>query len=1043
MQLKTFIRKPVLSSVISILIVMLGVMSYMGLPVEQYPDIAPPTVYVTSYYYGASATTIQNSVIAPLEEAINGVENMLYMTSTASNSGEAEIAIYFKQGTDPNMNTVNVQNRVTQAVSKLPAPVKEQGVQVVKQQNSILQFFAISSPDDRYDESFLANYVNINLKPKIMRVAGVGKLNLFGADYSMRIWLDPAKMAVHNLNPTEVLAALAEQNTEAATGTFGENSSEQTQYTMVYTGRLKSLEEFEDIQIRSSQNGEILYLGDIARVELGNENYAFTTALDGHPGALVAIYQAAGSNAQQVNNQIAALLEEEKKLMPEGVEITVLMNTNDFLDASMHEVYKTLIEALVLVMLIVLLFLHDWQSTLIPFVGIFVSLIGTFAFMQIAGFSLNLISLFALVLVIGTVVDDSIVVVEAVHEKLDSGYQSSMKAAIDAMSEITTAVITSSLVFMAVFIPVSMMSGTSGVFFRQFGLTMAVAVGISAINALTLSPALCALLIHPKEDLQGKQPNFYQRLCIAFDTAFVRWSEAYKNAIRPFVNRPWLSFLIVAISVAVMAWVMFTTPSGFVPQEDKGMFITEVVMPAGTSVQATEKVLARIQADIMQIPDVRNVSYTAGYGFVSGRSSNAGFLVVSLKPWEERDFYSIATAMEQVYALSSRYPDAQILPFQMPMIPGYGSSADAEIYMQDKTGGDIRDMETTMHDWLKALNTHPDVAGAYSSFTTDNPQYIVSIDVAQCHRTGVQTTDVLNTLATYMGGSYTGDINLYGKVFKVMVQGESNSHLTDESLSTMFIRTASGNMAPLSTFLYLTPTTGSASLTRFNMLNSIRLNASPAAGKSTGDLISAVSATADTELGRDYTYEYGGMTREQSQGGSIGLMFAISALLIYLVLACLYESFVVPFSIMLAVPLGIMGAFLFTKIFGLDNNIYLQTGVVMLIGLLSKTGILIVEFALQKRHEGLSIEDAAMEAARARLRPILMTAGTMVLGLLPLLTSRGVGAMGNISLGVGTVFGMLLGCVGLLFLVPALFVVFQHVQEKIKPLDKEKEYEAY
>lgn len=1043
MQLKTFITKPVLSSVISILIVMLGVMSYLSLPVEQYPDIAPPTVSVSTFYYGASASTIQNSVIAPLEEAINGVENMLYMTSTASNSGEAEITIYFKQGSDPDMNTVNVQNRVTRATNQLPAAVKAQGVAVDKAQNSILQFFAISSPDDVYDEGFLSNYLNINLKPKIMRVPGVGKLNLFGANYSMRIWLDPARLAAHNLNPEDVQAALSEQNVESATGTFGSNSTEQTQYTMVYSGRLKSLEEFERIQIRSSKNGEILYLKDIARVELGSESYDFVTSLNGHPGALVGIYQAAGSNAQQVNKAIAELLEEEKRTMPAGIEITVLMNTNDFLDASMHEVYKTLFEALALVMLIVLLFLHDWQSTVIPFVGIFVSLIGTFAFMQVAGFSLNLISLFALVLVIGTVVDDSIVVVEAVHEKLDSGYKSSMKAAIDAMGEITTAVITSSLVFMAVFIPVSMMSGTSGVFFRQFGLTMAVAVGISALNALTLSPALCALMIKPKPDEEGKKPGLYRRMCIAFDTAFVRWSEAYKNAIRPFVKHPWISFAIVAGTAVVMAWVMMTTPSGFVPQEDKGMFLAEVIMPAGTSVDATRKVLEQVQQDVMQIEDVVNVSYTAGYGFISGRSSNAGFLLVQLKPWEEREFYSIAPAMMSVYSLGEKYPDAQILPFQMPMIPGYGSSADAEIYMQDKSGGDIKEQEIVLGEWLASLNTNPNVAQAYTSFSSDNPQYLVTVDVAQCHRTGVMSTDVLTTLATYMGGAYTGDINLYGKVYKVMVQGETSSHLTPESLNTMYIRTSGGSMAPLSTFIQLTPMSGPTTLKRFNMLNSIQLNASPAAGKSTGDLISAVGTTASQTLGRDYGFEFGGMTREQSQSGSIGLMFAISALLIYLILACLYESYVVPFSIMLSVPMGIMGAFLFTKIFGLDNNIYLQTGVVMLIGLLAKTGILIVEFALQKRHEGLSIEDAALEAAKARLRPILMTAGTMVLGLLPLLTSSGVGALGNISLGVGTVFGMLLGSVGLLFLVPALFVVFQHLQEKIKPLDKEKEYEAY
>lgn len=1043
MQIKTFIKKPVLSSVISILIVMMGTMSYLTLPVEQYPDIAPPSVFVTAFYDGASASTIQKSVIAPLEEAINGVENMDYMVSKASNSGEAEIQIYFKQGTDPNMNTVNVQNRVTKGSTTLPEAVKSRGVQVEKQQNSILQFFAISSPNDSYDEKFLANYVNINLKPKIMRVAGVGKCEMFGAEYSMRIWLDPARLLAHNLNPDDVLAALQEQNIEASTGTFGENTGEQTQYMMVFSGRLTSLEQFENIQIRNNRNGEILYLEDVARVELGNEHYSFSSQLNGHPGTIVAIYQTAGSNAQQVNNAIAKLLEDEKRNMPEGIETTVLMSTNDFLDASMHEVYKTLFEALILVMFIVLLFLHDWQSTVIPFVGIFVSLVGTFAAMQAMGFSVNLISLFALVLVIGTVVDDSIVVVEAVHEKLDSGYKSSMKAAIDAMGEITTAVITSSLVFMAVFIPVSMMGGTSGVFFRQFGLTMAVAVGISALNALTLSPALCAIMLKPHETAEGEKPGLYRRLCVAFDTAFVRWSESYKRGIRPFVKHPWLSFLLIAASVVAMVWAMMVTPSGFVPQEDKGMFLTEVIMPAGSSREVTKQTMEKIQADIMAIGDVKNVSMTAGYGFLGGRSSSSGFLVVALKPWEEREFYSINSVMQQVGALNGKYLDAQILPFQMPMIPGYGTSADAEIYMQDKVGGDIGEMEQNLHEWLYALNTDENISMAYTSFDTETPLYLVEVDVAQCHTAGLKQTDVLGTLSAYMGGAYAGDINLYGKVYKVMVQGESYTHITAESLNTTYVRTGEGKMAPLSTFIRLTETKGAATLKRFNMLNAIQFNASPKAGKSTGDLIESVHQTADRTLGRDYTYEFGGMTREQSAGGSIGIMFAISALLIYLILACLYESFVVPFSIMLAVPAGLMGAFVATKFAGMDNNIYLQTGVVMMIGLLSKTGILIVEFALQKRHEGLSVEDAALEAAKARLRPILMTAGTMVLGLLPLLTSSGVGAMGNRSLGIGTVFGMLVGCVGLLFLVPALFVVFQHIQEKIKPLDKEKEYEAY
>jgi len=1042
MELKSFIKKPVLSSVISILIVLLGIFGLMSLPVEQYPDIAPPTVYVSTYFTGASAATIQKSVIIPLEEAINGVENMMYMSSKANNSGEAEIVIYFKQGTDPDMATVNVQNRVNQASAQLPSEVKQYGVEVTKKQNSILQFISLSSPDDTYDEKFLNNYLAINVKPKILRITGVGKMEMFGSNYSMRVWLHPAVMEAHNITPTDVLEALSEQNIESATGTIGDNSGEQTQFTMVYSGRLKSIEEFEGIIIKTSENGETLYLRDVAHIELGSEFYTFISEINEHPGAVCAIYQTAGSNASEVNDQITEVLEQEAKIMPQGMKFDVLMNTNDFLDASMHEVVKTLIEALILVVLIVLLFLHDWQSTIIPFVGIMVSLIGTFAFMQAVGFSINLISLFALVLVIGTVVDDSIVVVEAVHAKLDTGYKSSAKASIDAMSEITMAVITSSLVFMAVFIPVSMMSGTSGTFFRQFGLTMAVAVGISAINALTLSPALCAIMIKPKQEVEKK--NFYQRFSDSFDAAFHRWSDKYKNGLQPMIRRPWIALVVVIASVVVMAWAMMVTPKGFVPQEDKGMFLCEVMMPAGTSLRVTSDIMHQMETDIMKMPYVQTVGKISGYGFMSGRSNNAGFMIITLKPWEERPFYSIAEVIQRVYALGDKYKDAVIVPFQMPMIPGYGNSADAEIYFQDKSGGDVEVMMKQCEEFIAALNQHPDIQAAYTSFNTDNPQYLVQVDVPRCHQAGLKANEVLRSLSILMGGAYSGDINLYGKVYKVMVQGTPDSHNKLADLATNYIRTKSGEMAPLSNFLQLRPIKGSSTLTRFNLLNCIQLSAAPAQGKSTGELIKAVKATADKVLPRDFTYEYGGMTREQDSSGSIGVMFAISAILIYLVLACLYESYVVPLSIMLAVPMGLMGGFLFTKLFGMDNNIYLQTGIVMMIGLLSKTGILIVEFALQKRKvEGLSIVDSALEASKARLRPILMTAGTMVIGLLPLLTSRGVGAMGNISLGIGTVFGMLIGCVGLLFLIPALFVVFEALQEKIKPLEKEREIESY
>ncbi|MCQ2180815.1 MAG: efflux RND transporter permease subunit [Bacteroidales bacterium] len=1043
MQLKNFIKRPVLSSVISILILIVGFIGLISLPIEQYPDIAPPTVSVSTFYYGASAQTIQKSVITPLEEAINGVENMMYMTSKASNAGDAEITVYFRQGTDPDMATVNVQNRVSQALSKLPAEVKQTGVTTQKQQNSILQIFAISSPDDKYDGNFLNNYLNINLKPKIMRITGVGKFELFGAEYSMRVWLRPNVLAGYNLTPADILQALSEQNIEAATGTFGSDSKEQVQYTMIYSGRLKSVEEFNNIVIRQNSNGEVLYLGQVAKVELGAENYLFNSEINGHAGALCVVYQTAGSNAKVVNESIAALLKEEEVSQPD-LKFDVMMDTNDFLNASIHEVIKTLLEAIILVILIVLLFLHDWQSTLIPFVGIIVSLVGTFAFMMLAGFSINMISLFALVLVIGTVVDDSIVVVEAVHTKLDSGYQSPMKAAIDAMGEISMAVITSSLVFMAVFIPVSLMPGTSGTFFRQFGLTMAVAVGISAINALTLSPALCALLIKPKADGEGRKPSLYQRFSMAFDTAFVKMSEKYRNGIKPFIKRPWIAIVIVAASVVLMVWSIKTTPTGFVPQEDKGSFICDVVMPVSTSLNITNETMQQIAAEIEQIEDVTSVAMCSGFAFSAGRSSNNGFIIVKLKDWEDRDFMSIYSVMQDIYTrIASHYPDASLIPFMMPMIPGYGNSADAELYLQDKVGGDITEFAEVRNQFVEALGKHPSIGSAYSSFNVNNPQWLVNVDVARCMKSGISLPALMQTVSTYIGGTYINDINLYGKTYKVMVQGTPDSRVDQRSLNTMFARTSSGELAPVSNFISLKRIYGSDNLSRFNLLNSIQINASPAKGASTGELIQAVREVAKSELPNDYSIEFGGMTREQSNGSSMMIIFGISALLIFLILSSLYESYLVPFSIMLAVPLGLMGAFLMTRIFGLDNNIYLQTGVVMLIGLLSKTGILIVEFALQKRHEGMSIKDAALEAAKERLRPILMTAGTMVIGLLPLILSTGVGAMGNISLGVGAIFGMLVGCVGLLFLVPALFVIFQTLQERVKPLEKEKEYEEY
>lgn len=1044
MNLQKFIDRPVLSSVVSILLVVAGVIGLTSLPIEQYPDIAPPTVTVSTSYTGASAQTIQNAVIAPIEDAINGVENMTYMTSTADNTGNVTIYVYFKQGTDPNMNAVNVQNRVSKVTAMLPTEVRSYGITTQKRQNSILQIFAISSPDDKYDSAFLSNYLNINIKPKIMRISGVGDFQMFGSDYSMRVWLDPNKMQAYALDPSEVLSALNDQNLESPTGSFGENSTEQMQYTMVYRGRLKSVEEFENIVIRVDNDGNILRLGDVAKVELGSLTYVFNSKVNGHPGAQCIVYQAAGSNATVINNQIAELLDGMKGSLPPGTKIDVLYNTNDFLYASMHEVIKTLLEAIALVILIVLLFLHDFRSTLIPFVGIMVSLIGTFAFMVLAGFSLNLLTLFALVLVIGTVVDDSIVVVEAVHEKLDSGYTSSRLAAIDAMKEITTAVITSSLVFMAVFIPVSMMGGTSGVFFRQFGLTMAVAVGISAINALTLSPALCAILLKPKnkdiDSLKGYQ-RYKAKFSLAFNTAFDKMALKYQGAIRPLIKHPIISFIVVIASVVLMLWVMKNTKSGFVPQEDKCQLMVDVLLPSGTSLASTVEYMDALSDDLKKIEDIAVIGQINGYSFSGGNSSSSGCFIIALKPWEEREFMSVNKVTQEIFQLGFKYPDATVIPFALPMIPGYGTNSNAEIFLQDKTGGDIEEFFQYAQDFIKAMNKLPEVEMAYSSFAIDNPQWLVDVDVAKCMKYGLTSKSVLSALGTYFGGSYVNDINLYGKVYKVMVEADPKFRTSTASLNGAYVKTPDGSMAPLSGFVKLKKIYGASTLYRFNLFNSISVIAAPAEGASSGDVIKSAAKASEEALTRDHAYEFGGMAREESNGSSMAVTFGISAFIIFLILAALYESYLLPFSIMLTIPAAVAGAFFATKIAGYDNNIYLQVGVVMLIGLVSKTGILITEFALTLRKKGMGIVDAALESARLRLRPIMMTAGTMVIGLLPLLISSGAGAVGNRSLGIGVVFGMLVGTIGLLLLVPALFVIFETLQEKVKPIEFEKEEE--
>ena len=1038
MNLRTFIERPVLSAVISITIVVVGIIGLFSLPVEQYPDIAPPTIMVSTTYYGASAETLQKSVIAPLEEAINGVEDMTYMTSSATNSGSVSITVYFKQGTDPDMAAVNVQNRVSRATGQLPAEVTQVGVTTSKRQTSILQMFSLYSPDDSYDENFLSNYISINLKPQILRISGVGDLMIMGGEYSMRVWMKPDVMAQYKLIPSDITGVLAEQNIESATGSFGENSDETYQYTMKYTGRLITPEEFGDIVIRSTDNGEVLKLKDVADIQLGQDSYAYHGGMDGHPGVSCMVFQTAGSNATEVNQNIDKLLEEASKDLPKGVELTQMMSSNDFLFASIHEVVKTLIEAIILVILVVYVFLQDFRSTLIPLVGIVVSLVGTFAFMAIAGFSINLLTLFALVLVIGTVVDDAIIVVEAVQARFDVGYRSSYMASIDAMKGISNAVITSSLVFMAVFIPVSFMGGTSGTFYTQFGLTMAVAVGISAINALTLSPALCALLLKPYINEDGTQKNnFAARFRKSFNSAFDVMVDKYKTIVLLFIKRRWLTWSLLACSVVLLVFLMNTTKTSLVPDEDQGVIFVNVSTAAGSSLTTTDEVMERIEKRLMAIPQLKHVQKVAGYGLLAGQGSSFGMLILKLKPWDERpdDADNVQSVIGQVYALTADIKDASVFAISPGMIPGYGMGNALELHMQDKMGGDINEFFTTTQQYLGALNQRPEIAMAYSTFDVRYPQWTVEVDAAKCKRAGITPDAVLSTLSGYYGGQYVSNFNRFSKVYRVMIQADPMFRLDETSLDNAFVRMSNGEMAPLSQFVTLTRSYGAESLSRFNMYNSIAVNAMPADGYSTGDAIKAVQETAEQSLPKGYGYDYGGITREENQqSGTTMIIFGICFLMIYLILSALYESFIIPFAVLLSVPCGLMGSFLFARIFGLENNIYLQTGLIMLIGLLAKTAILLTEYAAERRKAGMGLIASAVSAAKARLRPILMTALTMIFGLFPLMMSSGVGANGNRSLGTGVVGGMTIGTLALLFIVPTLFIAFQWLQERLRPV---------
>lgn len=1040
MKLQTFINRPILACVISVLILLVGLIGLANLPMEQYPDIAPPTVMVSTTYTGANAETVQKSVVVPLEEAINGVEDMIYMTSTSTNTGAGDITVYFKQGTDPDMATINTKNRVSEAEGLLPAEVTQIGVTVEKRQNSMLKIIALYSPDDSYDQTFINNYFKINIEPRLSRISGVGNVNVMGDDYAMRIWLDPQKMAQYGLVPADVTAVLDEQNVEAATGTLGEDSENAFQYTLKYRGRYEKPEEFGNLVITSLESGEVLRLKDIATVELGTQSYSHSSEVDGHPGATAMISQTAGSNANEIISEIDKQMEEVQQELPKGLVLVDLMSTKEFLDASIHEVVKTLIEAIILVVLVVYVFLQSVRSTIIPTISILVSLVGTFAFLYVAGFSLNLLTLFALVLVIGTVVDDAIVVVEAVQAQFDEGIRSPYQATNRAMDGIATAIVTTSLVFMAVFIPTSFMGGTSGTFYMQFGLTMAVAVGISAVNALTLCPALCALLMTPHADkASGQKLSFSSRFHQAFETSFNRLVLRYKSGVKWFFRRKWLVGAGVIASIALLVVLMKNTKTGLVPDEDMGTVFVNVTTPPGSSLSQTIKAMEEVEACIKDIPQIERYSNVAGYSMLGGQAASGGMLIVKLKNWDERqeDEDYITAVIEEIYRRTANVHSAKLFAFAQPTIMGYSTGSGVEVYIQDRAGGDITTLKSHADKFIAALNQRPEVQTAYSTFDTKFPQYKVEVDAAQCKRMGVSPTDVLSVMSGYIGGSYSSNFNRFSKLYRVYVQADKNFRLDTDALNNMFVRTDEGGMAPIGQFVTLTKTYGPETLTRFNLYSSIQVNAMMNDGYSSGDVIKAVEEVAQQTLPVGYGYEYGGITREEAGSGSnTVIVFAICIVFVYLILCALYESLFIPLAVMLSVPFGLLGSFALSNLCGLENNIYMQTGLIMLIGLLAKTAILVTEYAATRHRQGMSLAQAAVSAATVRLRPIIMTVLCMVIGMLPLVFASGAGANGNISLGTGVVGGMIVGTLALLFAVPALFIVFQAMQERLIPARK-------
>ncbi|QOW10947.1 efflux RND transporter permease subunit [Kaistella flava (ex Peng et al. 2021)] len=1043
--IKKFINRPVLSTVISIMIVVLGILGLVSLPVTQYPDIAPPTVRISANYTGANAQTVMNSVIIPIEEQVNGVEGMDYISSSAGNNGSASIQIFFKQGIDPDIAAVNVQNQVQRAIPLLPSEVTRSGVQVSKQQTSALMFLTFYTANPKLNEVWLQNYMNINIIPELKRVNGVGDAQVFGGkNYSMRIWLDPAKMAAYGLEPSEVSAAINDQSREAAAGALGENSGSSFQYIITYKGKYNEVDQFENIILRALGNGEYLRLKDVAEIKLDSQSYAGIGENNGRRAISMGIFQTPGSNAQEIIKNIKVFLDATEKTFPEGVGYTINFDTNEFLDASIHKVITTLIEAFILVFLVVFIFLQDFRSTLIPAIAVPVSIIGTFFFLNLFGYSLNLLTLFALVLAIGIVVDDAIVVVEAVHAKMEGGITDAKKATVEAMDEITGAIISITLVMAAVFIPVTFLKGPTGVFYQQFGITLIIAILISAVNALTLSPVLCAMFLKPPahHSQEYASMNVMQKFFTKFNTGFNAGTKKYGQSFKYLLKHKWVTLIIFAAGGVTFWWANSTMPTGFIPKEDRGILFADIQLPPGASMERTYNVLKDLQEEARKIPGVQNVTFTASRGFMSGQGSNVGQAFVKLKPFKERgkaQGESVDDITKRLFGIAGKYPDAKIIFFSPPSVPGFGTSDGFSTVLLDKSGGDINELNKVTQNFVGALMQRPEIQFASTSFNTNYPQYEMVVNVPRAKESGVTLNSILSTMQGYIGGIYSSDFTKYGKQFRVMIQALPDNRKSPENLNSIFVKTNSGAMAPISQFVTLEKSFGPQSLERYNLFTSVAINGSSNPGYSTGDAIKAVQEVAAANLPANYDVEFTGLTKEEMKAGSqTYVVFLLSFLFVYFILAAQYESYLLPFSVLFSLPLGVIGAFFGQRIFGLENNIYFQIAIIMLIGLLAKNAILIVEFAVQRRHHGESIAMSAINAAKARLRPILMTSFAFIFGMIPLVFATGIGSVGNRSIATGAASGLLIGTFFGLIAIPVLYVIFQYLQEKVVPL-KDKE----